>query len=132
VNDTTTTLNTGTGGDKMDESLVTQSDGVTQAKRTRIVIGGDASGTALVDPIASDPGKNPYSVPALATAVVDESTNTFVDGEVRRLSLTTEGRLRVAAVHPLTGIDFFGDAPSMSNPDDFHYGVEHSSNPFDF
>lgn len=35
--DTTTQLNPGTGGDQMDESLVTQSDGVTQAKRPRVV-----------------------------------------------------------------------------------------------
>lgn len=41
LNDTTTTLNTGTGGDVMDESLVTQSDGVTEAKRPRVVPGGD-------------------------------------------------------------------------------------------
>lgn len=41
INDTTTTLNTGTGGDVMDESLVTQSDGVTEAKRPRVVPGGD-------------------------------------------------------------------------------------------
>jgi hypothetical protein len=40
-NDTTTTLFVGVGGDKMDETLVTQSDNVTQAKRPRIVPGGD-------------------------------------------------------------------------------------------
>ena len=40
-NDTTTTLNAGTGGDKMDESLVVQSDGATSAKRPRVVLGDD-------------------------------------------------------------------------------------------
>lgn len=39
--DTTTQLNVGTGGDQMDESLVTQSDRVTQAKRPRVVMGDD-------------------------------------------------------------------------------------------
>lgn len=39
-NDTTTTLNSGSGGDLMDESLVTQEDG-TEAKRPRVVLGGD-------------------------------------------------------------------------------------------
>ncbi len=41
MSDTTTTLNAGSGGDKMDESLITQSDGVTQAKRPRVVSGDD-------------------------------------------------------------------------------------------
>lgn len=40
-NDTTTELFSGSGGDKMDESLVTQADGSTQAKRPRIVLGTD-------------------------------------------------------------------------------------------
>lgn len=40
-NDTTTSLNAGVGGDVMDESLVTQFDGTTQAKRPRVVPGGD-------------------------------------------------------------------------------------------
>jgi len=39
--DTTTTLNPGSGGDTMDESLVTQADRVTQAKRPRVVLGDD-------------------------------------------------------------------------------------------
>jgi hypothetical protein len=41
VSDTKTTLNPGTGGDDMDESLVIQSDGVTAAKRPRVVMGLD-------------------------------------------------------------------------------------------
>lgn len=43
-NDATTTLNAPTvpGGEKMDESVVTQSDGATAAKRPRVVIGDDA------------------------------------------------------------------------------------------
>lgn len=40
--DTTTTLNPGTGGDVMDESLVTQISGTQQAKRPRVVLGNDA------------------------------------------------------------------------------------------
>lgn len=39
--DTTTVLNPGVGGDSMDESLVTQSDGTTQVKRPRVVPGDD-------------------------------------------------------------------------------------------
>src|SRR5438132_244049 len=35
-NDTITVLNPGAGGDPMDESLVTQSDGATQGKRPRV------------------------------------------------------------------------------------------------
>lgn len=40
--DTTTVLNPGVGGDSLDESLVTQSDGITAAKRQRVVVGDDA------------------------------------------------------------------------------------------
>lgn len=41
-NDSTTELNPGSGGSKMDESIVTQSDGITTAKRTRVVLGSDS------------------------------------------------------------------------------------------
>ena len=41
MSDTTTQLNPGSGGDLMDESLVTQADRVTQAKRPRVVQGFD-------------------------------------------------------------------------------------------
>lgn len=41
--DTTTTLNPGSGGDAMDESLVTQSDGATLAKRPRVDVGYQSS-----------------------------------------------------------------------------------------
>ena len=47
--DTTTTLNLGAGGDVMDESLVTQGDGSTQAKRPRVELAHSAKpGTPLV------------------------------------------------------------------------------------
>lgn len=49
--DTTTTLNQGSGGDKMDESLVTQSDATTTAKRPRVSVafGADDGRGRLVD-----------------------------------------------------------------------------------
>lgn len=124
--DTTTTLNPGSGGDKMDESLVTQSDGLTQAKRQRVVVGGDAGfdGTQndLVQPVAADPGENPMSLPALATALVNDSPRSYTDGELRSLSLTSEGRLRVASVSASTYMDMFGDTrPISTDPDDFNF-----------
>ena len=81
----------------MDSTLVTQSDGSTQAKRQRVQIGG-SSGTSLLDVVSADPGKNANSVPALAEAVVSDlpSTN-YVDNELRPLSLTADGRLRVSS-----------------------------------
>ncbi len=50
-NDATTTLSAGIGGDSMDESLVTQSDGATSAKRPRVVLGFDDG--RLLDPVVS-------------------------------------------------------------------------------
>lgn len=40
ANDAATVLNTGSGGDSIDETLVTRSDG-TSVKRTRVVVGDD-------------------------------------------------------------------------------------------
>jgi hypothetical protein len=48
LNDTTTTLNAGNGGDVMDESLVTQTDG-TEAKRPRVVVGSDDGGLQTLE-----------------------------------------------------------------------------------
>jgi hypothetical protein len=49
--DTTTTLYPGVGGDSMDESLVTQSDGATQAKRARVDVGADGQLTSKSNPL---------------------------------------------------------------------------------
>lgn len=60
--DTTTTLNSGTGGDVMDESTVTQASGTT-AKRTRVVIAGDSVGKAVCDVVNTDPKEDVYALP---------------------------------------------------------------------
>lgn len=121
--DTTTVLNVGSGGDKMDESSVLQSDGVTSAKRPRVVIGGDAGfGTAndLVQPVVTDPGVSPSSLPALAVALVNDTPNVYLVGELRPLSTTPEGRLRVSTVQASTYMNFFGNtSPLATDPDDF-------------
>lgn len=113
-NDATTRLSLGTqDGDKMDESQVTQAgDGVTVAKRPRVVLAGDASGAAVVDPVAADPGANPYSIPALGMALVDDSPQSYVPTQLRPLSMTTDGRIRVAVAAAQNSPDYFGcDAP---------------------
>lgn len=135
--DSTTTLSTNVGtGDKMDESLVTQGDLVTQAKRPRVVLAGDRGADAdgvvdVVQPVSEDPGASPFAVPALAIAVVKETPNTFLEGELRGLSLTTEGRLRVATQPAVTYMDLFGGEGNPStDPDDFKFLP--STNPFGF
>ncbi len=102
MSDTTTTLNPGSSGDVLDETLALQSDGVTQAKRPRVVIGGntgwDGSTNDLVLPVKADAGKNPTSLPTLPQCVVNDSPESgYVAGELRSLSMTTDGRLRVAS-----------------------------------
>jgi hypothetical protein len=121
VNDTTTTLNPGAAGDKMDESLVTQSDGVTQAKRPRVVIGGDAGNQSadLIQPVAVDPGISPMALPVMPIGLVSETPSVYVDGQTRPLSLTPEGRLRTSTVQAVTHMDLFGDTrPIETDPDD--------------
>lgn len=110
MSDTTTTLNPGSGGTVMDESLVTQSDGSTQAHRTRVVIGADDDGEALVNPLAEDPGASPVSLPALAVGLVNDAISSYVAGELRALSMTPEGRLRVSSVPASNNPDYFGDS----------------------
>ena len=109
--DTTTALRGSSApADLMDESLVTQSDQVTQAKRPRVVIGGDVSGSALVDPINTEPTASPYSVPVLGMGLVDESPpGNYVRGELRPMSVTAEGRLRVSTIPGAIFPDYYGE-----------------------
>lgn len=112
-NDTTTLLNPGVGGDTMDESLVLQSDAVTSAKRPRVVIGGNAGyDTAeevndLVQPVSEDPGASPMSLPTLPQALVADTPPSYAEGELRPLSLSSEGRLRVVSVQAVLYADFY-------------------------
>jgi hypothetical protein len=100
VSDTTTTLNPGAAGDVMDESLALQGDGLTSAKRPRVTIGGDVGfdGTKndLVQPVRKDPGASPASLPVLGVALVGDTMPTYVDSELRPLSVTNDGRLRTS------------------------------------
>lgn len=122
--DTTTTLNTGSGGDVMDETSALQSDGLTTAKRPRVVLGGDAgyNGTIndLVQPVNADPGNSPMSLPALMMGLVNDAVNAYVDNQLRPFSLTADGRLRTTTVHATVYIDFFGDtSPLNTDPAGF-------------
>lgn len=131
MSDTTTTLNAGSGGDVMDESLVTQSDGATQAKRPRVVIAGDASGSAIVDPVDADPGESPYSLPALGMALVGDTPPTnYVQGEIRPLSMSSDGRIRVVAAPSANHFDFFGDEALDFAPPAGHQPHTISRNPW--
>ena len=102
----------------MDESLITQSDGTTQAKRPRVVIAGDQSGASVVDPIKADPGSPVYSVPVLGSALVDEARpGGFISGEIRPMSMTTDGRVRVSSSEAAAYMDMFGDtSPIETDP----------------
>lgn len=120
MSDTTTILSRGTqDGDVMDADLITQSDGVTQAKAQRVELRGTATGST-VQPAAADPGANPYSLPALAVALVDDGPpGGYLVGEIRPLSATSEGRLRVSDSPAITYLDMFGDtSPLATDPDE--------------
>src|SRR5262245_18635324 len=111
MSDTTTVLNPGASGDVMNESLVTQSDGITQAKSPRVVLTSDSDGTAFANPIKADPGAAlSGALPTVAIGVVDESPpGNFVRGELRPVSLTSEGRIRASVVPAAINPDYFGD-----------------------
>jgi hypothetical protein len=126
MSDTTTTLNAGSGGDSMDESLATQSDGITTAKRPRVVLGGDTGYTSangvndIVQPVNSDPGNSPMALPTIALGLVDDTPSVYLVGQTRAISLTTEGRIRVASIQATVYLDMFGDTgPIETDPYDF-------------
>jgi hypothetical protein len=62
-NDTTTTLNPGVGGDSLDESAVYDKDGTLLGKRARVVLGGEQSRNAVVEPVLVGAGQ--YGIPVL-------------------------------------------------------------------
>lgn len=102
MSDTTTVLNPGVGGDSMDESQVLNGSAAT-VKRPRVVIGGDAGVVSgandLVQPVKTDPGASVMSLPTLAQALVNDSPESgYSTGELRPLSMTNDGRLRVSVI----------------------------------
>jgi hypothetical protein len=121
-----TVLNSGSGGDSMDEEGVTYVSSPTTRKRPRVVIGGsDAAQLAAVS--SSDPASTDYGLvvrivsygqgddgsvargPMIQGYVNDAPPTVYVSNTVRPLSLTNDGRLRVASVDARVGVDFFNE-----------------------
>lgn len=116
LTETTTQLNAPVSpGDKMDERQVTQADGVTVADRPVVVIAGPRGydpTTAEFDDVQTvnaDPGESAYALPTLGMGLVNDTPQGYVAGEVRPISITTEGRIRVSSSTALTYLDMFGD-----------------------
>jgi hypothetical protein len=127
MSDTTTQLQhtDSPGGDLMDEELITQAgDGITQAKRPRVVVAGK-TGASIVDPVAVDPGPSPYSLPALGMALVSDTPNNYKDMELRPVSITPEGRVRVSMVAAAMDPDYFGDEPKLIDEPHYFGAVEY-------
>jgi hypothetical protein len=87
--DTTTTLNAGSGGDVMDESLVTQADG-TEAKRPRVVPGSDDGDlqSFQVGPAGTAAWSHDPEVVTLMTGLIEEqkTTNALLQMVLMQLS----------------------------------------------
>lgn len=131
--DTTTVLNPGVGGDSMDESQVSNSVPAL-VKRPRVVIGGDAGVVSgvndLVQPVKVDPGVSVMSLPALAQALVSDSPESgYSTGELRPMSLTNDGRLRVSVVEARI-IETFFSAHEKSMWGDQQADITQSSSPW--
>lgn len=128
--ETSTVLNPGAGGDRMHERQVTLADQVTTAKQPVVTIGGeigagdDPDGVAdIVQPVNEDPGPSPRMLPVLPGALVnDTAPGNYVPGELRALSMTPEGRLRVASIPAYTAFEFFPEkAPFFAQEDALEY-----------
>jgi hypothetical protein len=105
-NDSTTQLNpaasntgTATAGDVMDESLVNQISG-TQAKRERVVLGGDANtgGSDLVQPVRARDAQQGYQLP-VADPTMAEVVKLLID--IRSELSELNGHIRQIATSDL-------------------------------
>lgn len=110
-------------GKKMDTSEIVV--GANTVERERIVLSDDADPAGLaptraVAPAATDYGTHVRHVPRntegdvvavtageTPLASVNETPESYVTGQVRPLSLTTEGRLRVASRQAMDDLEFF-------------------------
>jgi hypothetical protein len=99
---TTTTLNPGSGGDVMDETLVTQSDGVTSAKRPRVVTGGDNGELQTY--------KTGSGVSRVAADVVDAEL-------IQRLEILTQEQRRTNVIMRMLLMAATGQYPSIEEVD---------------
>lgn len=124
MSDDYTTLNPGVSGDTMDEEGVTYIDSPTTRKRPRVVVGGSAA-EELAKVTNTDPASTDYGlavrpiVPAqgddstvggpLVQASVNDTPSILYSGTCAPLSLTNDGRLRVAVAEARTGVPFFSE-----------------------
>lgn len=122
MSDDYTTLNPGVAGDAMDEEAVAYGGAPTTRKRPRVVIGG-SSAEQLAAVEATEPASTDYGlvvrpvVPAqgddatvggpLVQASVNDSPSVLFSGQCAPLSLTNDGRLRVAIAEARIGVSFF-------------------------
>lgn len=67
----------------------------------------------------------------MVQAVVSDTPNSYIDGEVRPLSMSSEGRLRATVVQASTYLEFFPEI-NLTDPDDFNtmWAVEPDSSPW--
>lgn len=65
--------------------------------------------TVLSGTVTEDPGADPVSLPTLPQAVVSDFVEQFNPGELRSLSMTNDGRLRVSAAEPRYSVSFHDD-----------------------
>jgi hypothetical protein len=122
MSDDYTTLNPGINGDAMDEEAVAYGVDPTTRKRPRVVIGG-SSAEQLAAVEATEPTSTDYGLvvrqvnPAqgddstvggpLVQASVNDTPSILYSGTCAPLSLTNDGRLRVAVADARTGVPFF-------------------------
>lgn len=135
-------------GKKVDASeLVVNAETV---QRQRFVIADDADAFALAAVLNAEPDSDAYGVvvrvvaPAqgdssdgvhgpMVQGVVNETPEAHSPGEVRPLSLTTDGRVRVSATQANTSLNFFesslGDCPG-TEPASYKFAP--GNNPYGF
>lgn len=118
-------INPDSSGQKVDVSKLTVSGNTVD--RQRIVISSDIDPYAFVPVANTDPnwetdyglvvrnvfparGETSNTVTGpMIQAVVNDTPENYVPGAIQPISLTTEGRIRVAVTEALTYLDFFGD-----------------------
>lgn len=72
------------------------------------------------------------AVGPMVQGAVSETTSPYIDGELRPLSLNSEGRLRVTTVPAYVDFDFFGSTFDFGKPANIWTGPVSQSNPWGF
>lgn len=73
----------------------------------------EAGNLATIAALAVAQGATTTPAGPLIQGLVNDTPSTWIDGEIRPISITAEGRVRVSSVPAMVDLDFFGRSPQI-------------------